>query len=87
MTGFPAEVVAGALAAPAVPGPFTIHARVLAAPTECPACGDEYLADCTTWLGQVCYPASVDEPTAGKPFELPAWCATQRRFLDEDGAA
>lgn len=87
-TSWVASGLVGALSVPAGPGPFTIHAQVMAAPAECPACGDEYLADCTTWLGQVCYPPATDYPIGGgHAFEIPAWCATQRRFLDEDGAS
>lgn len=50
MIGFSPEVVAAALSAPNAPGPFTIHARVMAEPTHCPACGARYTSDPMTWL-------------------------------------
>jgi len=83
MTGFPAEVVAAAFDAAALPAVTPLQVIELA--THCPACGDAYVPEATPWLGQVCYPPSADHPVAGHPFEIPAWCATERRFLDGDG--
>ncbi len=74
-----AGVAAFDAAAPA--GPLAIHAQVMAAPTECPACSAEYTSDPETWLAAICYPPTEDQPVAGHTVDIPAWCATRQAFV------
>lgn len=84
MPGFDETTVAAAFDVAALPpGPLLLDLQS-GSPKSCPACGDEYLPDCTPWLGQVCYPESMDHPVAGHSYDIPAWCATERRFLTSD---